>query len=141
MPPDHPSPFDADGGACIESKSHRSASPHLRVAGTGPARPKHDPQVSKGVSTAFIAPNKAVGSYTETADADFKDYQIVAAVGDDATLEDAIVLETRPERTPAPFETLFGLAEPDSIISIWVIVRTHDGNERASEKSIVHRPE
>ena len=38
MPPDHPSPFDADGGACIESKSHRSASPHLRVAGTGPGR-------------------------------------------------------------------------------------------------------
>ena len=101
--------------------------------------PGHTPDPVQ-VSAAFVAPNKAVGSYTESDDGDFKDYQIVAAVGEDATLEDAIPLETRTARTPAPFETTFGLGAPDSAISLWVIVRTKDGNERASDKVVVHRP-
>ena len=93
------------------------------------------------VTTAFTAPNKATGAHSESDDADFKDYQIVAAIGEEATLEDAIVLETRPARTPAPFETTLGLAEPGGAVSLWVIVRTKDGNERASTKSVVRRPD
>jgi hypothetical protein len=102
--------------------------------------PGHTPEPVQ-VSTAFVAPNKATGSHTESDDADFEDYQIVAAIGEEATLEDAIVLETRTARTPAPFETSMGLAEPGGAVSLWVIVRTKDGNERASAKSLVRRPD
>ncbi len=102
--------------------------------------PGHTPEPVQ-VSATFVAPNKAVGEYTESAEAQFKDYQIVAAIGAEATLDDAILLETRTDRTPAPFETTFGLADPGSAISIWVVVRIEDGNERASDKVVVQHPE
>lgn len=102
--------------------------------------PGHTPDAVQ-VTTAFVAPDKATGAHTESDDADFRDYQIVAAIGSEATLEDAIVLETRTARTPAPFETTLGLGSPGGAVSIWVIVRTTDGNERASQKSVVQRPD
>ena len=102
--------------------------------------PGHTPDAVQ-VATAFTPPNKATGTHTESDDADFQDYQLAAAIGEDATLEDAIVLETRPERTPAPFETTMGLGTPGGAISLWIIVRTTDGNERASAKSVVRRPD
>ena len=34
-----------------------------------------------------------------------------------------------------------GLSEPGGAVSLWVIVRTKDGNERASAKSVVRRPD
>ena len=102
--------------------------------------PGHTPD-AVFVTTTFTAPNKATGEHTESGDADFDDYQIVAAIGEEATLEDSIVLETRSARTPAPFETTLGLGAPGGAVSLWVIVRTTDGNERASAKSVVRRPD
>ena len=102
--------------------------------------PGHTPDAVQ-VATAFVAPDKATGSHTESDDASFADYQIAAAIGEGATLEDAVVLETRTARTPAPFETTMGLSAPGGAVSLWVIVRTTDGNERASAKSVVRRPD
>lgn len=102
--------------------------------------PGHTPDAVQ-VTTAFVAPDKASVAHTESEDATFKDYQIVAAIGEEATLEDAIVLATRTARPPAPFETTMGLTAPGGAVSIWVIVRTEDGNERASAKSVVRRPD
>lgn len=101
--------------------------------------PGHTPAPVQ-VSATHVEPDKAALTHTQSDDPDFKSYQIAAAMGVNSTLEDAITLETRTERTPAPFETTFGLAEPGSAISLWVIVSTTDGNERASEKVVVQRP-
>ena len=92
------------------------------------------------VTAQFASPDHATGEHTESDDAAFEDYQIVAAVGEDATLEDAVVLETRTNRVPAPFTVSLGLGEPGGAVSLWVIVRTKDGHEKASSEVVVVRP-
>ena len=101
--------------------------------------PGHTPEKVE-VSAGFQAPNKAVVAHTESDDADFKEYQLLGAVGDDADLEDAVLLDTHAARVPVDFVTTFGLATPGSAVSLWVVVRTNDGNERTSDRAVVQRP-
>ncbi len=92
------------------------------------------------VTASLTAPDTATGNHTESDDADFESYVVLGAVGDDADLDDAVVLYTRTNRIPAPFTTTLGLTEPGGAVTLWVKVVLNTGNERTSERVVVTRP-
>lgn len=101
--------------------------------------PGHTPD-AVSIAAVFVAPDIAQVTHGESADADFKEYQLRGTIGEDGNLEDTVVLATHAVRTPAPFSTQLGLGVPGGAVSLWVYVITNDGNERASERRVVQRP-
>ncbi len=92
------------------------------------------------IETSFTAPDTATLSHTESAEPTFESYDYLGAPGEDALLEDAVLLATRTNRTPEPFTTTLGLGSPGGAVTLWVKVNLTTGNERTSEKSVVRRP-
>jgi hypothetical protein len=120
-----------------------------RIAGNEPLietlprltpEPGHTPD-AVNASAVFEAPDAARVVHSESEDADFKEYQLRGAVGDDADTEDAVVLATHAARVPEEFVSTFGLTQPGAAVTLWVYVVTEDGNERGSAKMVVRRPE
>lgn len=102
-------------------------------------QPGHTPD-AVSVSAAFIPPDTAQITHSESADSDFKEYQLRGVPGDDGDLEDAVVLATHTGRAPQAFTTQHGLGSPGGAASLWITVVTTDGNERSSERVVVLRP-
>ena len=86
--------------------------------------PGHTPD-KVTISAVFQAPDTAEVTHSESADTDFKEYQLRGTVGDDGDTEDAVVLATHTARTPAPFTTTLGLGVPGGA----VIALRRDGVE------------
>ena len=101
--------------------------------------PGHTPE-KVSIEAAFVAPDIAQVTHGESDDVDFKEYQLQGTAGEDGTLEDAVVLATHTGRTPVVFNTQHGLGQPGGAVSLWVVVVTHDGNARASDRAVVKRP-
>jgi hypothetical protein len=93
------------------------------------------------VQATLTSPNTATGTHSESDEATFAEYEVLAAAGEDAELDDAIVLFTRTNRTPEPFTVTLGLAEPGGAVSIWVRVVLESGNEKTSQRVVVQRPD
>jgi len=102
-------------------------------------QPGHTPD-AVSAQAELVPPDIAQVTHTESDDQDFKEYQLRGTIGEDGDTEDAVVLATHTERTPAPFSTQHGLGLPGGAVSLWVYVITHDGNERASNRMVVQRP-
>lgn len=93
------------------------------------------------VEATLTSPDTATGTHSESAEATFAEYEVLGAAGDDADLEDAVILFTRTNRTPAPFTVTLGLADPGGAVSLWVRVVLASGNQRTSERVVVQRPD
>lgn len=101
--------------------------------------PGHTPE-KVSIAATFVPPDIAQVTHGESADPDFKEYQLRGSIGDDGNTEDAVVLATHTARVPSPFSTQHGLGAPGGAVSLWVFVVTNDGNERASDRAVVQRP-
>ena len=100
----------------------------------------HTPQPVT-VQATLTSPNTATGTHSESAEATFAEYVVLAAAGDDADLDDAVVLYTRTNRVPEPFTVMLGLADPGGAVCIWVRVVLETGNEKTSSRVVVQRPD
>ncbi len=92
------------------------------------------------VSASLTGVDTATLTHSESAEATLEEYVILGAIGEDASLDDAVILATRTNRTPEPFTTTLGLTEPGGAVSLWVKVVLTTGNEKTSERAVVTRP-
>ena len=93
------------------------------------------------VQAALTSEDTATGSHSESDEATFAEYVVLAAAGEDADLDDAVVLFTRTSRTPEPFTVTLGLSDPGGAVCIWVRVVLETGNEKTSDRVVVSRPD
>ena len=98
----------------------------------------HTPQAVT-VQATLTSPDTATGTHSESAEATFAEYVVLAAAGEDADLDDAVELSTRTNRVPEPFTVALGLAEPGGAVCIWVRVVLESGNEKTSARVVVRR--
>ena len=92
------------------------------------------------VDGALTGVDTATVTHSESAEPTLESYIFLGAIGDDAGLDDAVVLGIHTNRTPEPFTTTLGLTEPGGAVSLWVKVTLNTGNERTSERVVVTRP-
>lgn len=79
-------------------------------------------------------------TWSESTDADLKEYQVRAVPGPDYDTDDEAVLITVPAGGARTFATVFGLPVPGATASFKVYVVLKTGNERGSEPVSVTRP-
>ena len=101
--------------------------------------PGHTPDAVTATAI-YEAPDTARITHSESAEATFESYTALAAAGDDASVEDAIVIGIHTDRTPAEFITHLGLSTPGGAVTVWVKVTLTTGNERTSAPVVVNRP-
>lgn len=79
-------------------------------------------------------------TWTESEDADLKEYQVRGVSGDDYEPDDEAVLVTVPAAGARELETVFGLGSPGLTAGFKVYVVLNTGNERGSDAVFVTRP-